>query len=126
MLPASAVGRVLSYLLELLGDEWLKMPAMHYRWNYNYNYDFTIAEFGRNNDPSRAVEEQRRIGEKIATRFHAWLEPLGINAATIPAIEADYLELLALLDTHFAVMPYLLGAWPTLRTALLSDARRHA
>lgn len=112
VLPASAAGRVLSYLLELLGDEWLKMPAMHYRWNYNY--DFAIAEFGRNNDPGRTQDEQRRIGEKIATRFHGWLEPLGINAATIPAIEANYLELLALLDTHFAVMPFLLGARPTL------------
>lgn len=112
VIPAAPLARALSYLLELIGDEWLKMPAMHYRWNYNN--DFCIAEFGRNNDPDKPLAEQHRIGEKIAVRFRGWLDPLGVNAATIPAIEADYLETLALLDTHFAVQPFLLGTQPTL------------
>ena len=50
LLPRDAAARVLSTLLEFLGDEWLKLPAMHYRWNYNY--DFAVAEFGRNNAPA--------------------------------------------------------------------------
>ena len=37
-----------------------------------------------------------------------------MNTATIPAIEANYHETLALLDIHFAVMPFLLGQQPTL------------
>lgn len=111
-LPPGGVGRVLSYLLELLGDEWLKLPALHYRWHYDY--DFAVAEFGRNNDPELAPDEQRRIGAKIAARFQGWREPLGINAASVPAIEADYLAFLAALDRHFAVMPWLLGATPSL------------
>ena len=73
-LPRDDAARVLSYLLEFLGDEWLKLPAMHYRWNYNY--DFAVAEFGRNNDPQHARDEQLRVGAKIARQFHGWLPPL--------------------------------------------------
>ena len=64
LLPDDAGARVLSYLLEFLGDEWIKLPAMHYRWNYNY--DFAVAEFGRNNDPDYTPAEQQRIGARIA------------------------------------------------------------
>lgn len=112
VVPSAPVLRVLSYLLELLGDEWLKMPALHYRWTYNR--DFAVTEFGRNNDPDKSPEEQRRIGEKIAARFEGWLGPLGVNESTIPAIEASYHEMLARLDQHLAVMPFLLGHQPTL------------
>ena len=111
-LPADAVGQFLSYWLELCCDEWLKLPALHYRWHYDN--DFAVMEFGRNNDPTLPLERQRALGEKIATRFRGWREQLGINAHTIPAIEAGYHALLARLDAHFAVSDYLLGAAPTL------------
>lgn len=110
--PESPVQRVVAYLLELYGDEWLKMPAMHYRWNHNY--DFAVAEFGRINDPDIAPARQREIGATIGARFYAWLGPLGIDARTIPAIEASYLALLADLDTHFSALPYLMGDRPSL------------
>jgi glutathione S-transferase len=110
--PKDSSGRVLAYLLELLGDEWLKLPAMHYRWNYNY--DFAVAEFGRNNDPEHTPAEQLRVGAKIARRFHAWLEPLGVWPASHAAIEHDYFRLLDLLEVHFAAHPYLQGGAPTL------------
>lgn len=103
---------MLSLYLELLGDEWLKLPAMHYRWNYNF--DFVVDEFGRNNDPGHRPAEQRRIGEKIAQRFHDWLPPLGVTPRTIPVIEAEYLALLSELDRHFAEHPFLLGLHPSL------------
>lgn len=112
LLPRDAAARVLSSLLEFLGDEWLKLPAMHYRWNYNY--DFAVAEFGRNNDPDYAHEDQLRIGAKIARQFHAWLPPLGVVPDSYATVEQDYLALLKLLDAHFAVHPYLLGSAPTL------------
>ena len=67
VIPQDAAGRVLSYLLEFLGDEWIKLPAMYYRWHYNN--DFAIAEFGRNNDPGFSHEEQLRIGAKVAQRL---------------------------------------------------------
>jgi len=111
-LPIDPAARVMAYLLELLGDEWLKLPAMHYRWNHNY--DFAVAEFGRNNDPEQAPGEQLRVGAKIARRFHAWLEPLGVWPASHAAIEHDYFTLLELLEAHFAEHAYLQGRAPTL------------
>jgi glutathione S-transferase len=112
VLPHDGPARVLSYLLEFLGDEWLKLPAMHYRWNYNY--DFAIAEFGYNNDPDYLRAEQLRIGAKIARQFHGWLPPLGVLPDSHATIEQDYLALLALLDIHFAAHDFLLGSAPTL------------
>ena len=112
VIPQDAAGRVLSYLLEFLGDEWIKLPAMYYRWHYNN--DFAIAEFGRNNDPEFAHEEQLRIGAKVAQRFRGWLEPLGVLPQSYATVEADYLALLDALDAHFAAHAYLLGGAPTL------------
>lgn len=112
ILPSEAPGRFLLYWLELLCDEWVKVPALHYRWNHDN--DFAVAEFGRNNDPARSPAEQHAVGQKIAARFRGWLGGLGVNEASIPGIEADYLRLLALLDAHFAAQDYVLGAAPTL------------
>ena len=33
--PTTPKQRLVSLLFELYGDEWLLIPAMHYRWNYN-------------------------------------------------------------------------------------------
>ena len=111
-LPGCAPGRFLSCLIELYCDEWIKMPALHYRWQYDH--EFAALEFGRNNDPDLPVDSQRAIGLKIANRFSGWLGPLGITPQTAPAVEAGYLQLLALLDAHFAVAPTLLGGPPSL------------
>ncbi len=110
--PVTPAGRFLCDLFELYCDEWIKMPALHYRWRYDA--DFAALEFGRNNDPGRPAGEQRAIGAKIASRFAGWLEPLGITAASMAAVEADYLALLTLLDTHFAQHRFLLGEAPSL------------
>lgn len=111
-LPTDAAGRFLCLLFELLCDEWIKVPALHYRWHYDA--DFAADEFGRNNDPALPPARQRDIGRKIAARFSGWCTPLGVCAATMPAIEADYRALLSLLDAHFAHWPTLLGGAPSL------------
>jgi len=110
--PDTAPGRFLNYLIELYCDEWIKMPALHYRWQYDRA--FAALEFGRNNDPDLAPDAQRAIGLKIANRFSGWLGPLGITPETAPTVEADYLQLLALLDAHFTHAPTLLGGPPSL------------
>ena len=35
VLPATPLQRFVALLLQLYGDEWLTLPAMHYRWTYN-------------------------------------------------------------------------------------------
>lgn len=117
LVPRVPLRRFAALLFELYADEWIKVPALHYRWNHDR--EFAVMEFGRNNDPDRDPEEQRRIGEKIAAPFAAWLPPLGVSAATIPAIEADYLALLAAFEAHFATHPFVFGATPTLADCAL-------
>ena len=111
-LPLDPAGRFLALLMELAGDEWLKIPALHYRWTYDA--EFAANEFGYNNDPEAPLEKQRALGRKIAARFSGWTVPLGANATSIPCIEAEYRALLRGLDEHFASCPFLLGQAPTL------------
>ena len=110
--PESPVQRLVALLFELLGDEWLVIPAMHYRWNYNR--DFAYSEFGRLNAPGATSEEQFEIGRKMAVNFEGALPVLGVDDETIPAIETAYIELLQQLDAHFSVHPMLLGDRPSI------------
>jgi glutathione S-transferase len=112
LIPNSSLEKVVSYWLELIGDEWLKIPALHYRWVYDY--DFITSEMGRNNDPYSPPSEQKRVGEKIGARFHGWLPKLGITTRTHQTIEAEYLKFLRLFEDHLDIVPFLLGDYPSL------------
>ena len=46
--PQTPARKLASLLLELFGDEWMVIPAMHYRWSYpEQNQPFIYGEFGR-------------------------------------------------------------------------------
>lgn len=112
--PPGAVQRLAALLLEVYADEWLLLPAMHYRWNVPENRAFAIEEFGRLSVPSADAAEQRAIGEKLAGPFAGALPALGVSAETAPAIEASYRELLADFDRHLAEHGYALGPCPAI------------
>jgi glutathione S-transferase len=112
IIPQTPKQKLAALLLETYGDEWLVLPAMHYRWNYNEAW--IIEEFGRNSKPEATLEEWRVIGDKAATQFRGSVPILGINDATIPAIEKSYEALLDELSAHFEVHPYLLGSRPSI------------
>jgi len=110
--PETPKQRLVALLLEVFGDEWLVIPAMHYRWNYNE--EWVYGEFGATAAPEASKEEQLAIGRKRGASFKGFCPVLGINPQTIPAIEASYEALLADLDAHFAVHDYLLGSRPSI------------
>lgn len=112
--PEGQVQRLVAWLLETYADEWLVLPAMHYRWNIPENRAFAIEEFGRLSAPELSAEEQRALGEKLAGPFAGALPPLGVTQETVPAIEASYLALLSELAAHFAHHPFLLGSRPSI------------
>ncbi|MET0339867.1 MAG: glutathione S-transferase family protein [Polyangiales bacterium] len=112
--PAGPVQQLASLLFEVYGDEWLLLPAMHYRWNVPENRAFAIEEFGRLSVPGATPEEHRAIGEKLAGPFAGALPTLGVSAQTAPAIEASYLGFLDAFAAHLRVHPFLLGARPAL------------
>lgn len=110
--PDGPRQKLVALLMELFGDEWLVIPAMHYRWNYNE--EWVYGEFGAASAPDASKEEQLEIGRERGANFKGFCPILGINPHTIPAIEASYEALLSDLDTHFAAHDYLLGSRPSI------------
>jgi glutathione S-transferase len=110
--PDGPVQKLVSLLFELYADEWLVIPAMHYRWNYNE--EWILEEFGRIAAPDASVEEQRRIGRMTGDRFRSFVPRLGVSEETISGIEAHYEGFLADFSDHLRASPYLLGGRPTL------------
>ncbi|WP_379548400.1 glutathione S-transferase family protein [Qipengyuania sp. DSG2-2] len=110
--PASPRQRLAALLLECFGDEWLVIPAMHYRWNYNA--EWVYGEFGAVALPGGTPEEQYAIGKERGATFRGFVPVLGINAATIPAIEASYEQLLRDLDVQFSAHNFLFGSRPSI------------
>lgn len=113
--PNGPRQKLVSLLLEQYGDEWLVIPAMHYRWSVlDQQYDFIMREFGAMSAPDESAANQIVIGEKTSAPFRGSIAMLGITEATIPAIEAVYAEFLRQLNTHFTEYPFLLGSRPSI------------
>lgn len=108
--PSTPRQRLASLLLELYGDEWLLIPAMHYRWHHNR--DFAIRAFGELNAPHASPDEQLAIGNKRAGPFAQSAVMLGGAPSMHAAIETSYEALLGELNEHFGRYPYLLGTRP--------------
>ena len=114
VVPQTPRQKLVSYLFELWADEWLLLPAMHYRWKEN-NASFIYREFGRVISPYLPGFLRAVLGKKIANRFKGFVPVLGINERSIPDIE-DWYEnhVLHHLNQHFAAHNYVLGDCPSL------------
>jgi len=111
--PTTPKQKLAALLLEVYGDEWLVIPAMHYRWNYPAtNSEFIYAEFGSMVLPRAPKFIQRFIGKKVGSKFKGFVPRLGIFEHNINALESSYTQLLEDLQAHFEVHDYLLGARP--------------
>ena len=110
--PAAPLQRFVSELLHLYGDEWLMLPAMHYRWNYNE--DWAYGEFGALSAPQLSPQEQYELGRKNGARFKGALPVLGISEATVPGIETSYEAFLEEFSAHLDTHSYLMGERPSL------------
>ncbi|MGB5092263.1 MAG: glutathione S-transferase [Parvibaculum sp.] len=112
VMPSMPRQRLAALMLEVYGDEWLKIPAMHYRWTKNR--DWAIGEFGALTLPAASKDEQRAAGEVIARPFAGALPALGITPANGHAIEKSYEGLLHDLNVHFGKYEFLLGSRPSI------------
>ncbi|MFN4024977.1 MAG: glutathione S-transferase family protein [Hyphomonas sp.] len=111
-LPPTPLQRFVAELLHLYADEWLTLPAMHYRWSYNE--DWAYGEFGALSAPGASRAEQYETGKKNGQRFKGALPVLGVHPETIPGIEKSYETFLAEFSRHLEVHPFLLGGRPCL------------
>jgi len=113
--PQGPVQQVVALFLDAFGSNYLLPAAMHYRWSYREDQDlFLTAEFARAVPTMLPYDQRLEAARAIMGQFNGMLGPLGVNAATIPAIEAAYEELLDVLEAHFRLYPYLLGGRPSL------------
>lgn len=110
--PATPRQRLVSLLFELYGDEWLLLPAMHYRWSFWHEQDHiddVLEHFGMLLSPHAPRMVRRFAGKQFCRPFSGSLPILGITPRTIPALEAGYEQFLDHMNAHFAQHRYLLG-----------------
>ena len=113
--PPTPILRLAALLLELYGDEWLLMPAMHYRWHYKRaNMRLVMADFGEIVAPRLPARLHRLAGLPLALYFGGnYGRALGINSRNRAAIERSYEAFLRDFDAHLGAHDYLLGARPS-------------
>lgn len=117
--PPTPVQRVVAYLTEVYADEFMILPAMHYRWSFPESEAKARADFAQSSgNPATA--------DRFASRMKGALPLLGVHPESIPAIEAHLRELLDILSRHFAGHDFLLGSRMSLADlALLGPLYAH-
>ncbi len=111
-LPTGPRQRIVHRLLDVVGMEGLLRPAMHYRWNFpDENDSFLLHHFSALTPPGMDSAEVAAGG---MGRMRQAAVAFGVVPEAFEGIEARYLALLAVLDRHFAELPYLLGGRPGL------------
>jgi glutathione S-transferase len=101
--PPTPVQRVVSLVFELYADEFMLLPAMHYRWNFPESEAKARADFAAN-------VGNLEIANAFADRMKAAPPALGIDPNTIPVVESHTEGLLDDLSAHFQEHPFLLGS----------------
>jgi glutathione S-transferase len=111
-IPPTPRQRLAVHLIELFGSEGLVRLAWQYRWFFEGNDFFVRMDFGRSFRPQGSDEELMHYGGVIADRMlsRGGQKPSDEMRAQV---EADYVALLKLLETHFTDRPYLLGGHPS-------------
>lgn len=114
--PHTPAQRLAALLVEMYADEWLVMPAMHYRWHFwKDNLYFILGEFGATAKPEWPGLLQPLAGLPPAMAFGNLYRPyFGINRKTRKAVEKSYLGFLDEFEAHLKQYDYLLGGRPSM------------
>jgi len=112
--PPHASTALASSLLEVFGDEWLPMAALHYRWNRPDNAAFALNEFADNGLPWLPRPLGRRLIRPIAQRMQGYLPILGVVPHTIPGLERTTQATIAAIEATLTDRPFVFGGRPSL------------
>lgn len=112
--PETPKQRIAALLLELHGDEWLPSVALHYRWNRHENRAFALSEFARLAFPGVPLALSRTLIRPVANKMAGYRPVVGVTNTTIPGFERFTKQLLAQLETHLRVLPFLFGSRPSI------------
>jgi glutathione S-transferase len=133
IIPEGPCQRLVSYLVELLADEWMLPWGFWERWHYSLdstrpNHEaFNAQQWGRIFAPGRTGLERReaarsvfreamKIDDPQSAEFgpFAGLPQLGVTDKTERAWTDSMRRMLSILEAHFDVHDYILGGSPTL------------
>lgn len=114
--PETPVQRLVALLFEVYGDEWLVMPAMHYRWHYKReNLWFILNEFGGLLAPRWPKFVRPLIGMMPALAFgRGYVRYFGLTAKMHGPVEKSYQAFLRDFDRHLEQHDFLLGSKPSI------------
>jgi glutathione S-transferase len=145
VVPEGAQQRLVSYLLELLADEWMLPWAFWERWHYSLasvqpNHEpWNAQQWGRIFAPDQSGLERRKAARFVFREImkiddpqnaesgpFAGLPQLGVTEKTVTAWTSSMHHMLSILETHFNQHDYVLGGRPTLADfALLGPLYPH-
>ena len=114
--PDTPLQRLVALLIEVYADEWLVMPAMHYRWHFKRdNLLFILREFGATGMPWLPRALQPIAGIPPALAFGGgYKKYFGITKKMHQPIERSLEALFVDLDRHFQEHNFLLGTRPSI------------
>ena len=110
--PDDPVADFISALIEEFGDEWGNKWMFHYRWARDVDQISAAGRIARMRGPKASEQEHEAFASKVRARMVDRVWFVGSNAMTAPQIEAGFLEMLGLLESHLANRPYLFGGRP--------------
>jgi len=112
--PEGVWQRLVSLLFEVYGDEWLVLPAMHYRWHFKRkNLAYVLRNFGNIIKPGWPAWLRPIGGLPAAILFGNLYKPvMGRSRRNIGEIEKSYESFLDDFNRHLEVHDYLLGGRP--------------
>ena len=112
--PDDTVANFVSALIEEFGDEWGNKWMFHYRWARDVDQISSAGRIARMRGPNASEAEHSAFAGKVRARMVDRVWFVGSNEVTAPQIEAGFLDMLGLLDSHLADRPYLFGGRPAL------------
>jgi glutathione S-transferase len=110
--PDDAAADFISALIEEFGDEWGNKWMFHYRWARDVDQISAAGRIARMRGPKASEQEHEALAKQVRARMADRVWFVGSNAVTAPQIEAGFLDMLGLLDSHLAGRPYLFGGRP--------------
>ena len=133
--------RLLCHIVELLADEWLLVPAFHWRWAYSgdgseayrmpsfmggvkpqpNHLQYNLEQWGAFLRPDGSREQQVRTAKFLFDHIFLGgfggikrsMVALGVTNATVAAWEASCRNILSLFEEHFRHHPFVLGYRPS-------------
>ena len=110
--PADPVARFISALMEEFGDEWGNKWMFHYRWARDVDQISSAGRIARMRGANLEEDKHAALAAQVRARMVDRVWFVGSNAVTAPQIEAGFIDMLGLLDSHLATRPYLFGDRP--------------